>query len=88
MELDFNSVERVSEYLDLPQEIPTESQIQPPAYWPSSSGRVAIDRLVVRYGVDGPDALKGVSLEFNPSEKIGVVWDFFVALFHALKVST
>jgi ABC-type multidrug transport system fused ATPase/permease subunit len=73
LELDFNSVERVSEYLDLPQEVPTESQREPPAYWPSSTGQVSIDGLVVRYAADGPDALKGISLSFKPSEKIGVV---------------
>jgi ABC-type multidrug transport system fused ATPase/permease subunit len=38
LELDLNSVERLVEYLDLPQEPPSiiESS-RPPAYWPSSS---------------------------------------------------
>ncbi|KAF7792210.1 hypothetical protein EIP86_003243 [Pleurotus ostreatoroseus] len=56
LELDLNSVERVVEYLDLPQEPPAiiESS-RPPAYWPSSSGPnkdalIYVENLVVKEG--------------------------------------
>ena len=73
LELDFNSVERIGEYLKVPQEAAAIREKRPPAYWPSSHGSVEIDNLVVRYAEDGPNALKGVSLSLRPSEKIGVV---------------
>ncbi|KAF8998322.1 hypothetical protein BDZ89DRAFT_1148153 [Hymenopellis radicata] len=54
LELDLNSVERIVEYLDLPQEPPAviESS-RPPAYWPSSTTNdnlVTVENLVVKYG--------------------------------------
>jgi ABC-type multidrug transport system fused ATPase/permease subunit len=74
LELDFNSVERIVEYLDVPQEAPAiiESS-RPPAYWPSSSGGLVVEDLVVRYAPDLPSALKGISFDVKPGEKIGVV---------------
>lgn len=74
LELDFNSVERVMEYLDVPQEAPAiiESS-RPPAYWPSSSGELVVDGLVVQYAPQLPPALKGASFTVKPAEKIGVV---------------
>lgn len=52
-QMDLNSMERVVEYLDLPQEPPTivESH-RPPAYWPSSSDSdslVVVEDLEIRY---------------------------------------
>lgn len=74
LELDFNSVERVVEYFDLPQEAPAiVEKSRPPAYWPSSSGHLVVDGLVVKYAPDLPDVLKGLSFSVKPSEKIGVV---------------
>lgn len=74
LELDFNSVERVVEYLDLPQEAPPIIQnSRPPAYWPSNSGAVEFVDLKVRYAPTLPDVLKGLSFVIKPSEKIGVV---------------
>ncbi|EGN94459.1 hypothetical protein SERLA73DRAFT_114694 [Serpula lacrymans var. lacrymans S7.3] len=74
LELDFNSVERVVEYLEVPQESPSiiESN-RPPAYWPSSNGELVVEDLVVKYAVDLPPALKGLSFTIKPSEKVGVV---------------
>ncbi|KIK70611.1 hypothetical protein GYMLUDRAFT_89627 [Collybiopsis luxurians FD-317 M1] len=74
LELDFNSVERVVEYLDIPQEAPAVIDgHRPPAYWPSDSGRVVIDDLTVKYAPSLPAVLRNVTLSIEPSEKIGVV---------------
>ncbi|KAJ6575411.1 pleiotropic drug resistance ABC transporter [Mycena capillaripes] len=74
LELDFNSVERVIEYLDVPQEAPAiVEKSRPPAYWPSSSGELVVDNLVVRYAPDLPPVLRNLSFTIKPSEKVGVV---------------
>ncbi|KAL8707356.1 MAG: hypothetical protein Q9220_007604 [cf. Caloplaca sp. 1 TL-2023] len=58
IEMDLNSVERISEYAS----IPTEDQegTVPPAAWPSE-GRIEISDLVATYDNDLPPVLKGVS---------------------------
>lgn len=74
LELDFNSVERVTEYLDVPQEAPAiNPTFRPPAYWPSNSGSLEVDKLEVRYAPHLPSVLKGVSFTVKPGEKVGVV---------------
>ncbi|KAF8583414.1 pleiotropic drug resistance ABC transporter [Ramaria rubella] len=74
LELDFNSVERISEYLDIPGEAPAIiPDSRPPAYWPSSSGGLVVDKLTVRYTADLPPVLKDLSFHVKPGEKIGVV---------------
>ncbi|KAG5638390.1 hypothetical protein H0H81_000286 [Sphagnurus paluster] len=60
LELDFNSVERVVEYLDIPQEAPAIiDNARPPAYWPSSTGELQVENLVVRYAPHLPPVLRG-----------------------------
>ncbi|CAK5280326.1 unnamed protein product [Mycena citricolor] len=74
LELDFNSVERIVEYLEVPQEAPAiVEKNRPPAYWPSDSGDVVVEDLEVRYAPDLPSVLRKVSFRISPSEKIGVV---------------
>ncbi|PPQ69785.1 hypothetical protein CVT26_014173 [Gymnopilus dilepis] len=74
LELDFNSVERVVEYLDVVQEAPAiVEKNRPPAYWPSSSGELVVEDLVVQYAPNLPAVLHNVSFVVKPSEKIGVV---------------
>ncbi|TFK56635.1 pleiotropic drug resistance ABC transporter [Heliocybe sulcata] len=74
VELNFNSVERIVEYLDVPQEAPAVIEEKtPPAYWPSTNGRLIVDNLVVRYAPDLPAVLSDISFVIEPSEKIGVV---------------
>ena len=73
VELDFNSVERIVEYLEVPQEAPLITERRPPAYWPSTEGQVHIDNLVVKYSESLPPALDHVSFTVQPREKIGVV---------------
>ena len=74
LELDLNSIERVVEYLDLPQEAPAiVEKSRPPAYWPSDTGELVVEDLVVQYAPQLPAALHNVTFTVKPSEKIGVV---------------
>ncbi|KAF9015690.1 P-loop containing nucleoside triphosphate hydrolase protein [Cyathus striatus] len=74
LELDFNSVERIVEYLDVPQESPAViDNFRPPAYWPSSSGEITIENLYVRYAPHLQPVLRNLSLNILPGEKIGIV---------------
>ena len=73
VELDFNSVERIVEYLEVPQEGPFITSRRPPAYWPSTEGEVRVENLVVRYSEHLPPALNHVSFVVRPRERIGVV---------------
>ncbi|KIY50417.1 hypothetical protein FISHEDRAFT_64655 [Fistulina hepatica ATCC 64428] len=81
LELDFNSVERVVEYLDIPEEAPAIiEKHRPPAYWPSTSGGIVVENLLVRYAPTLPPVLKHLSFIIRPSEKIGVVSCMTVAV--------
>ncbi|KAK7677231.1 hypothetical protein QCA50_019825 [Cerrena zonata] len=79
LELDLNSVERVVEYLDLPQEPPTVIEDnRPPAYWPSSTGPnkdslIVVEDLVVKYAPELPPVLHGVSFSIKSGERIGLL---------------
>ncbi|KAI0357687.1 multidrug resistance-associated ABC transporter [Trametes cingulata] len=79
LELDLNSVERVVEYLQVPQEPPAviESR-RPPAYWPSSTGPnkehlLVVEDLVVRYAQDLPTVLHGISFSLRARERVGLL---------------
>ncbi|KZT18972.1 hypothetical protein NEOLEDRAFT_1152240 [Neolentinus lepideus HHB14362 ss-1] len=72
-----SSVERVVEYLNLPQEPPAllESN-RPPAYWPSSSNQYAlmsVEDLVIKYAPDLPPVLYGISFQLQSGECIGLL---------------
>ncbi|KAF8761483.1 ABC transporter transmembrane region [Rhizoctonia solani] len=74
LELDFNSVERIGEYLILPQEAPAIiANARPPAHWPSRTGGITVDHLVMRYADGLPDVLRDLTFEVKPREKVGVV---------------
>ncbi|KAH7927022.1 P-loop containing nucleoside triphosphate hydrolase protein [Leucogyrophana mollusca] len=77
LELNLNSVERVVEYLDLPQEPPAIIQSnRPPAYWPSSSSDnslIAAENLVVKYAPELPPVLHNVSFRLNAKERVGLL---------------
>ncbi|TFY64349.1 hypothetical protein EVJ58_g2686 [Rhodofomes roseus] len=74
LELDFNSVERIGEYLDVPQEAAAIiASNRPPAYWPSSNGELVVEDLVVKYAPELPPVLHNLSFTIRPCEKIGVV---------------
>ncbi|KZT66167.1 hypothetical protein DAEQUDRAFT_813713 [Daedalea quercina L-15889] len=79
LELDLNSVERVVEYLDLPQEPPAiiESN-RPPAYWPSSTSQnkdslIVVEDLVIKYAPELPAVLKNVSFSLKAGERVGLL---------------
>ncbi|CAO1638019.1 unnamed protein product [Parajaminaea phylloscopi] len=70
-EINFNSIERIGEYLN----IEAEKSIgqEPPAHWPTASGSIVVDGLTVRYAPEFEPVLKGVSFEVKPGEKVGIV---------------
>jgi ABC-type multidrug transport system fused ATPase/permease subunit len=75
LEMDFNAVERVEEYLHLPQEPPSTTSNAPPAYWPSSSSGTAflrVEELEIKYAPDLPTVFKG-SFTIAAGEKIGLI---------------
>ncbi|CAA7263971.1 unnamed protein product [Cyclocybe aegerita] len=77
LELDLNSVERVVEYLDLPQEPPAviESN-RVPAYWPSGSNNdslIVVENLEVKYAPDLPAVLHDVSFTLKAGERVGLL---------------
>ncbi|KAJ1039944.1 hypothetical protein NDA10_004205 [Ustilago hordei] len=74
----FNSLERVSEYQQMPREenddiVARYSEIGAPAGWPSATGRIVFDKVRLRYAEDLPDVLKGVSFDVKPGEKVGII---------------
>jgi ABC-type multidrug transport system fused ATPase/permease subunit len=71
--IDPAAVERIKEYLEVGQEAPARVSNPPPAGWPSSDGGIVVQNLVIRYAVDLPAVLKGISFAIKPREKIGVV---------------
>lgn len=78
LELDLNSVERVVEYLDLPQEPPSVIKgKEPPAYWPSTSAPgntfIQVENLVIKYSPELPSVLHGVSFSLSAGEKVGLL---------------
>ncbi|KAJ7270116.1 multidrug resistance-associated ABC transporter [Mycena haematopus] len=77
LELDLNSVERIVEYLDLPQEPPAviESN-RPPAYWPSSAKNdslIVAENLTIKYAPDLPAVLQDVSFHLKAGERVGLL---------------
>ncbi|KAJ7057949.1 hypothetical protein C8F01DRAFT_1210797 [Mycena amicta] len=77
LELDLNSVERVVEYLELPQEPPgiIESS-RPPAYWPSSAANDALivaENVSIKYAPDLPSVIQDVSFSLRAGERVGLL---------------
>ena len=73
----YSSVERVVEYLELPQEPPAIIEDnRPPAYWPSSTTTDALiktEDLVVKYAPDLPAVLHGISFSLKARERVGLL---------------
>ncbi|KAF8989421.1 multidrug resistance-associated ABC transporter [Cyathus striatus] len=77
LELDLNSVERIVEYLDLPQEPPSiVDSNRVPAYWPSSSNKdtlISVENLTVKYAPELPAVLQDVSFTLKAGERVGLL---------------
>lgn len=75
-EMDLNSVERICEYFELPQEPPAIiEQNRPPPTWPSKvdSRGIQAKGLVLKYAPDLDPVLRGVDFEIGAGEKVGLV---------------
>jgi len=68
-----SSVDRIFEYIDLPQEAPhiIESK-KPGSEWPQD-GRVQMNNVSFKYRPDLPLVLKNISVEIGGGQKIGIV---------------
>ncbi|XP_043718824.1 ABC transporter C family member 10-like [Telopea speciosissima] len=67
------SVERLNQYMHIPSEAPEIiEENRPPPTWPAV-GRVEIRDLKIRYRLDTPLALAGISCTFEGGHKIGIV---------------
>ncbi|KAI3682951.1 hypothetical protein L1987_83350 [Smallanthus sonchifolius] len=72
-ENNFNAVERVGTYIDLPSEAPSViEKSRPPPGWPSL-GVVEFENVGFRYRHGLPSVLHGLSFSISPTEKIGIV---------------
>ncbi|TFK76755.1 P-loop containing nucleoside triphosphate hydrolase protein [Pluteus cervinus] len=72
LEVEANSLERISRYLEVDQEPKPTSQGVPPAYWPAS-GELRVENLSARYSPDGPKVLHDISFTVESGQHIGVV---------------
>ena len=71
-----SSVERVVEYLELPQEPPVILEAsRPPAYWPSSESDnlIVVEDLVIKYAPELPPVLHNVSFTLKGGERVGLL---------------
>ncbi|PVI04510.1 ABC bile acid transporter-like protein [Periconia macrospinosa] len=71
LEMDFTSVERVVELLDLEQEDP--GSIEPPAYWPTYTGDLVFEDVTIRYAPNLDPALQKISLRIPAGSHTAVV---------------
>jgi ABC-type multidrug transport system fused ATPase/permease subunit len=69
--MDFTSVERVVELLDLETEPP--GVVDPPAWWPSFNGDIVFDDVTVRYAPNLDPALQNVSLRLPAGSNTAVI---------------
>ncbi|KAI7895794.1 P-loop containing nucleoside triphosphate hydrolase protein [Mucor mucedo] len=72
LEMSFNAVERIAEFLEIEQEAPSITDVRPPPNWPSE-GSIQVNNLHVKYAADLETILKGVAFSVKPREKIGIV---------------
>ncbi|GAN05655.1 multidrug resistance-associated ABC transporter [Mucor ambiguus] len=72
LEMSFNAVERVVEFMEIDQEAPAITQVRPPQEWPTR-GKIDVKDLEIKYAADLGPVLKGISFSVKPQEKIGIV---------------
>lgn len=72
-EMNMNSVERVSEYLELEQEAPALiEKNRVPEEWPTK-GEIDVKNLVLQYSPELPAVIRDVTFKVNGGTKIGIV---------------
>ncbi|KAI0701717.1 multidrug resistance-associated ABC transporter [Earliella scabrosa] len=71
-EQNFNAVERVLYYTELPSEGDATTPNDPPPSWPDA-GAIEFKDVEMAYRPGLPPVLKGVSFEVKPGEKVGIV---------------
>ncbi|KAG0023449.1 hypothetical protein BGZ80_009400 [Entomortierella chlamydospora] len=72
-EMNLNSVERVTEYMNLEEEpLAIIEGSRPPASWPHA-GEIVVDHLTMKYAPDTPAVIKDVSFTIKAGEKVGMV---------------
>jgi ABC-type multidrug transport system fused ATPase/permease subunit len=59
LQLDFTSVERVVEMLDLEEEVP--GSVDPPVWWPSLGGDIVFENVTIKYAPHLDPSLKDIS---------------------------
>lgn len=64
VEIAANSIERVKEYMDLPQEETTG--VVPPEEWPTPTQGIQVRDLEAFYGPNMPPVLKKISFDIEP----------------------
>jgi ABC-type multidrug transport system fused ATPase/permease subunit len=72
LEMSFNAVERVVEFMEMDQEAPDVTELRPPPDWPVKGG-IEVNDLEIKYAADLDPVLRGISFSVSPREKIGVV---------------
>lgn len=70
-EQNFNAVERILYYTELPSEGDTTTPTDPPPSWPED-GAIEFKDVEMSYRPGLPAVLKGVSFQINPGEKVRV----------------
>ncbi|KAL1197425.1 ABC transporter C family member 8 [Cardamine amara subsp. amara] len=67
------SVERIKQYMNIPEEPPAiVDDKRPPSSWPSK-GTIHLQELKIRYRPNAPLVLKGISCTFREGTRVGVV---------------
>lgn len=72
IEMNMNSVERLKEYMEVPQEAYSQESLNPPVNWPSE-GKIEVKDLSLRYADHLPRVIKNVSFVVQPQTKVGIV---------------
>jgi ABC-type multidrug transport system fused ATPase/permease subunit len=71
LEMDFTSVERVIELLDIEKEEP--GVVEPPAHWPTYSGDIEFEDATIRYAPNLEPALQNITLKIPAGSNTAVI---------------
>lgn len=71
LEMDFTSVERVVELLDIETEAP--GVVDPPAHWPTFTGDIEFDDVTIRYAENLEPALQNITLRIPAGSNTAVI---------------